>query len=164
VRLQARLQVAPYCSHLSEYARRRNRQHDDAIGEQDGLSSARSLAASAASGETNGSSSTRRVGFDHKRAVARSRPPGRIGARSNVCLRGGPRDAPRQSRIGLLKARPTLVLLCHKFRYLFRPAQHGQRNSIVARATTSLRRIVAIEFGNWRSGRNGGSSGLVTLA
>jgi hypothetical protein len=125
VRLQARLQVAPYCSHLSEYARRRNRQHDDAIGEQDGLSSARSLAASAASGETNGSSSTRRVGFDHKRAVARSRPPGRIGARSNVCLRGSPRDAPRQSRIGLLKARPTLVLLCHKFRYLFRPAQHG---------------------------------------
>jgi hypothetical protein len=57
-----------------------------------------------------------------------------------------------------------LVLLCHKFRYLFRAAQHGQRDSIVARATTSLRRIVAIEFGTWRSGRNGGSSGLVTLA
>jgi hypothetical protein len=57
-----------------------------------------------------------------------------------------------------------LVLLCHKFRYLFRAAQHGQRDSIVARATTNLRRIVAIEFGTWRSGRNGGSSGLVTLA
>src|SRR5262249_9746342 len=57
-----------------------------------------------------------------------------------------------------------LVLLCHKFRYLFRAAQHGQRDSIVARAATNLRRIVAIEFGTWRSGRNGGSSGLVTFA
>ena len=62
----------------------------------------------------------------------------------------------------------TLVLLCHKFRCLFRvavgAAQHGQRDSIVARAATNLRRIVAIEFGTWRSGRNGGSSGLVTFA
>jgi hypothetical protein len=57
-----------------------------------------------------------------------------------------------------------LVLLCHKFRYLFRAAQHGQRESVVARAATNLRRIVAIEFGTWRSGRNGGSSGLVTFA
>ena len=51
-----------------------------------------------------------------------------------------------------------------EFRYLFRAAQHGQRDSIVARAATNLRRIVAIEFGTWRSGRNGGSSGLVTFA
>src|SRR6266581_2929006 len=57
-----------------------------------------------------------------------------------------------------------LVLLCHKFRYRFRAAQHGQRDSIVARAATNLLRIVAIEFGTWRSGRNGGSSGLVTFA
>src|SRR5262249_12838989 len=57
-----------------------------------------------------------------------------------------------------------LFLLCHKFRYLFRAAQHGQRDSIVARAATNLRRIVAIEFGTWRSGRNGRSSGLVTFA
>src|SRR5262245_12332376 len=56
-----------------------------------------------------------------------------------------------------------LVLLCHKFR-LLRAAQHGQRESVVARAATNLRRIVAIEFGTWRSGRNGGSSGLVTFA
>src|SRR5437870_799290 len=56
-----------------------------------------------------------------------------------------------------------LVLLCHKFRCLFRAAQHGQRESVVARAATNLRRIVAIEFGTWRSGRNGGSSGLVTF-
>ena len=45
-----------------------------------------------------------------------------------------------------------------------RAAQHGQRESVVARAATNLRRIVAIEFGTWRSGRNGGSSGLVTFA
>src|SRR5262249_11981875 len=57
-----------------------------------------------------------------------------------------------------------LVLLCHKFRCLLRTAQHGQRESVVARAATNLRRIVAIEFGTWRSGRNGGSSGLVTFA
>lgn len=57
-----------------------------------------------------------------------------------------------------------LVLLCHKFRCLLRAAQHGQRESVVARAATNLRRIVAIEFGTWRSGRNGGSSGLVTFA
>src|SRR5262245_22641080 len=61
-------------------------------------------------------------------------------------------------------SRPRLVLLCHKFRCLLRAAQHGQRESVVARAATNLRRIVAIEFGTWRSGRNGGSSGLVTFA
>ena len=38
-----------------------------------------------------------------------------------------------------------LLLLCHKFWCPFRAAQHGQR-------------------GTWRSGRNGGSSGLVTFA
>ena len=57
-----------------------------------------------------------------------------------------------------------LFLLCHKFGCLLRAAQHGQRESVVARAATNLRRIVAIEFGTWRSGRNGGSSGLVTFA
>src|SRR3954452_22076406 len=57
-----------------------------------------------------------------------------------------------------------LILLCHKFWCPFRAAQHGQRESVVARAATNLRRIVAIEFGTWRSGRNGGSSGLVTFA
>jgi sugar lactone lactonase YvrE len=54
-----------------------------------------------------------------------------------------------------------LVLLCHKFRCPFRTVQHGQRDSVAARATTNFRRIVAIEFGTWRSGRNGGSSRLV---
>ena len=62
------------------------------------------------------------------------------------------------------KSQTPLVLLCHKFWCPFRAAQHGQRESVVARAATNLRRIVAIEFGTWRSGRNGGSSGLVTFA
>ena len=66
--------------------------------------------------------------------------------------------------VGWAYSPSSLILLCHKFRCLFRAAQHGQRESVVARAATNLRRIVAIEFGTWRSGRNGGSSGLVTFA
>jgi hypothetical protein len=82
--------------------------------------------------------------------------------RPELHVRGEPkrgiRSAPEtRRRIG------TLVLLCHKFRCPFRAAQHGQRESAVARAATNLRRIVAIEFGTWRSGRNGGCSGLVTF-
>jgi hypothetical protein len=73
-----------------------------------------------------------------------------------LALRGPANDA-----VVLIRG---LVLLCHKFRCLLRAAQHGQRESVVARAATNLRRIVAIEFGTWRSGRNGGSSGLVTFA
>ena len=65
---------------------------------------------------------------------------------------------------GAAHTQQSLILLCHKFRCLLRAAQHGQRESVVARAATNLRRIVAIEFGTWRSGRNGGSSGLVTFA
>src|SRR5215212_6367754 len=71
-------------------------------------------------------------------------------------------EAPATERA--LNAGGPLVLLCHKFWCPFRAAQHGQRESVVARAATNLRRIVAIEFGTWRSGRNGGSSGLVTFA
>jgi hypothetical protein len=42
--------------------------------------------------------------------------------------------------------------------------QHGHRGTDSMIAAMSFRRIVAIEFGTWRSGRNGGSSGLVTFA
>jgi hypothetical protein len=70
----------------------------------------------------------------------------------------------KSARVSNLLACCALVLLCHKFGCLLRAAQHGQRESVVARAATNLRRIVAIEFGTWRSGRNGGSSGLVTFA
>jgi hypothetical protein len=51
----------------------------------------------------------------------------------------------RQAVIAIENTR-LLILLCHKFRYLFRAAQHGHRDSIVARAATNLRRIVAIEL------------------
>src|SRR3712207_1293726 len=43
-----------------------------------------------------------------------------------------------------------------------RVAQHGHRSRPRARATVSLRRMVAIEFGTCRSGRIGGASGLIT--
>jgi len=46
----------------------------------------------------------------------------------------------------VVHARLVLVLLCHKLRCLFRAAQQGQRDSVVARAATNLRRVVAIEL------------------
>ena len=41
-------------------------------------------------------------------------------------------------------------------------AQHGHRSRLWARATVSLRRMVAIEFGTCRSGRIGGAAGSIT--
>jgi len=58
--------------------------------------------------------------------------------------------------------RSSLVLLRHKFRVLeaglIVSAQHGHRERRRTMATTSLRRMVAIEFGIWRSVRNGGAA------
>src|SRR6266542_3996063 len=55
-----------------------------------------------------------------------------------------------------------LVLLCHKFfcrdRLPIGAAQHGHRDRVVASAKINLLRIVAIEFGTWRSVRSGGAS------
>ncbi len=60
-----------------------------------------------------------------------------------------------------------LVLLRHNFRYLpcaeIGPAQQGHRDSVATRATINLRRIVAMEFVTWRSGRNGGPSGPISF-
>ncbi len=60
-----------------------------------------------------------------------------------------------------------LVLLCHIFLgrdcLAMGAAQHGHRGSVLTRAATMRRRMVAIEFGMWRSGRNGGSSGSMTV-
>ena len=60
-----------------------------------------------------------------------------------------------------------LVLLHHKFRrdgFLpIEAAQHGHRDKVLTSATINRRRMVAIEFGTWRSGRNGGASGSVTV-
>src|SRR5271168_1006149 len=58
-----------------------------------------------------------------------------------------------------------LVLLRHKFRRMFRGnlrAQHGQRGSIRAIATTIAQWTVAIELGTCRWGRSGGAAGSVT--
>ena len=55
-----------------------------------------------------------------------------------------------------------LVLLRHKFVCTYRAVelpQHGQRGKRLMMAWMSLRRMVAIEFGMWRSGRKGGSAG-----
>src|SRR4051794_24947230 len=41
-------------------------------------------------------------------------------------------------------------------------AQHGHRSRLWARATVSLRRMVAMEFGTCRSGRIGGAAGSIT--
>src|SRR3954447_2656480 len=41
-------------------------------------------------------------------------------------------------------------------------AQHGHRSRLWARATVSLRRMVATEFGTCRSGRIGGAAGSIT--
>jgi hypothetical protein len=76
-------------------------------------------------------------------------------------------DACLQLAIHKTKFYQLLILLCHKCRCLFSvigAAQHGHLDSVVTRATASFRRIVAIEFGTWRSGRSGGSSGLITFA
>src|SRR5215212_9791903 len=43
-----------------------------------------------------------------------------------------------------------------------RVAQHGHRSRLRARATVSLLRTVAIEFGTCRSGRIGGAAGSIT--
>src|SRR5216683_747230 len=62
--------------------------------------------------------------------------------------------------------RRALVLLCHKFIRTGRAVearQHGHRGKRLTRASMMRRRTVAIEFGTWRSGRNGGSSGSVTV-
>src|SRR6266496_4080938 len=62
---------------------------------------------------------------------------------------------------------PVLVLLRHKFLWrdclAIGAAQHGHRGSVLTRAAIIRRRMVAIEFGMWRSGRSGGSSGSVTV-
>jgi len=41
--------------------------------------------------------------------------------------------------------------------------QQGHRDKALTNWTIRYRRIVAIEFGMWRSGRKGGSSGSVTF-
>ena len=41
--------------------------------------------------------------------------------------------------------------------------QHGHRGNVLTSASINRMRMVAIEFGIWRSGRKGGSSGSITV-
>ena len=59
-----------------------------------------------------------------------------------------------------------LVLLRHKFlrpRTIARVLQYGHRGRSFTSASMIRMRMVAIEFGMFRSGRKGGSSGSVTV-
>ena len=58
------------------------------------------------------------------------------------------------------------VLLHHKFCLLCREAllpQQGHRGRFLMRALIKRMRMVAIEFGMWRSGRKGGSPGSIAV-
>src|SRR5712675_2375743 len=85
-----------------------------------------------------------------------------------------PTQPKRWNQHSLLKRIPSdslfeefaLVLLRHKFIRSRRAAearQQGHRGKRLTSASMMRRRMVAIEFGTWRSGRNGGSSGSVTV-
>ena len=60
-----------------------------------------------------------------------------------------------------------LIVLRHEFLLVVLPdfgiAQQGHRDNARATPTVSLRRMVAMELGTWRSGRSGGASGSVTF-
>ena len=58
-----------------------------------------------------------------------------------------------------------LIVLHHKFRrpYLILLPQQGHRGRVLMSALINRMRMVAIEFGMWRSGRKGGSSGSITF-
>ena len=68
---------------------------------------------------------------------------------------------------GFREGQNLIILLRHKrlgLEYLrFVAAQHGHRGRPLTRAMISLWRMVAMEFGMCRSGRNGGSSGSITV-
>jgi hypothetical protein len=66
----------------------------------------------------------------------------------------------------VIKAQIALVLLHHKFRWLCREAllpQQGHRGRVLMIALIKRRRMVAMEFAMWRSGRKGGSPGSITV-
>ena len=60
-----------------------------------------------------------------------------------------------------------LILLRHEFLrrdgFAITELQHGHRGRLLTSAPINRRRMVAIEFGMCRSGRNGGASGSITL-
>jgi hypothetical protein len=98
------------------------------------------------------------------------------GGSKMIRSRAGTADAPCFQRVVSLfslcyllleKSSKSLILLrqifCDAERLGIEAAQHGHRESVLASATINRRRMVATEFGMWRSGRNGGSSWSVTI-
>ena len=73
----------------------------------------------------------------------------------------------RASMPGAIRPRQyALVVLRHNFRRLYVAAllpQQGHRGKFLMSALIKRTRMVAIEFGMWRSGRKGGSSGSITV-
>src|SRR5437773_6458175 len=61
---------------------------------------------------------------------------------------------------------PAILLLCHNSNLIFmnRALQQGHRGKLLASAAANRMRMVAMEFGMCRSGREGGSRGLVIFA
>src|SRR5215216_3453080 len=96
----------------------------------------------------------RSSGVSGRRGSFRWRDMGHLGAR------GAPIIIPEPA------ANDPLVLLRHELVWcggLWKwVAQHGHRSRLRARATVSLRCMVAIEFGTCRSGRIGGAAGSIT--
>jgi hypothetical protein len=65
-----------------------------------------------------------------------------------------------------IRNRTVLVLLRHDFlrvRDAATAPQQGHRMIVLLRARLSRTRMVAIEFGTWRSGRKGRSSGSIIV-
>jgi hypothetical protein len=67
----------------------------------------------------------------------------------------------------LLSVALDLILLCYKFFgrecLIIRAEQHGHRGSILTTVAIRWRRMVAIEFGMWRSERSGGAVGSIAF-
>ena len=68
-------------------------------------------------------------------------------------------------RFGLPVAALQLMFLCQNFLLgtEIGATQQEQRDSIATRAALNLRRMVVIEFGTYRSGRNGGAARAVSF-
>src|SRR3954469_22294337 len=86
-------------------------------------------------------------------------------SRATSSTASGTTPSHRDRQIKLLFPDRPLVLLRHEREWCggLRKwvAQHGHRSRLWARATVSLRRMVAIEFGTCRSGRIGGAAGSI---
>src|SRR5712691_2051260 len=82
-------------------------------------------------------------------------------------LRAAILESRRQQDRGLSKNRRAslsycVIIFCRLYGVELLP-QQGHRGRVLMSALINRRRMVAIEFGTWRSGRKGGSSGSMTF-